>query len=219
MIDLSPKKFFSYDGYKEKAIFENTDFVWDVIKEIPKYLSQKKLGQIKSFIPEGVILKNPELIYIGENCEIEPGCYIQGPCIIDDFSSIRYGAYIRGNVIIGKNCVVGHATEIKNSLFLDNAKAPHFNYVGDSILGNHTNIGAGVVCSNYRLDQQEIIIKCSEALYFTKLKKLGLILGDNSQIGCNTVLNPGTIIGKDSFCYPCLNIGGYIPDKSKVTKN
>ncbi len=216
MHSTSPHAFFLLEEFAHQEIFHKIEHVWDAIKNIPTYLSNRELGIIESEIPEGVYLHDAHLISIGKNCKIEPGAFIQGPCIIGDDSEIRQGAYIRGNVVTGRKCIIGHGTEIKNSLLLNSAKAPHFNYVGDSILGFDTNLGAGVICSNLRLDHQNISLSIHGRIFPTYMKKLGLILGDQSQIGCNTVSNPGTLIGKEVLCFPCINIGGWIPEKSII---
>lgn len=212
----SPESFFSIEEFEHSSLFQQIEHVWDVLPNISIYLSKYSLGKIESPLPEGLHLENPHLIQIGKNCLIEPGCFIKGPCIIGDFSEIRQGAYIRGHVITGKKCIIGHSTEIKNSILLDGAKAPHFNYVGDSILGKDTNLGAGVICSNLRLDNQNINFLIKGRIFSSRSNKIGLILGDRSQIGCNTVSNPGTLIGKDVLCFPSLNIGGWIPEKSII---
>lgn len=212
----SPESFFTIEEFEHSSLFQQIEHVWEVLPNISIYLSQYSLGKIESPLPDGVHLENPHLIQIGKNCLIEPGCFIKGPCIIGDHSEVRQGAYIRGHVITGKKCIIGHATEIKNSILFDGAKAPHFNYVGDSILGKDTNLGAGVICSNLRLDNQNINFLIKGRIFSSKSNKIGLILGDRSQIGCNTVSNPGTLIGKDVLCFPSLNIGGWIPEKSII---
>ncbi len=153
---------------------------------------------------------NPEQISIGEGTIIEPGAYIRGPCIIGKNCQIRHGAYIRGNVIIGDHCVVGHATELKHSILLDHAHAAHFAFVGDSILGNGVNLGAGVRCANLRLDGAPVCVQYGEESFSTGMRKLGAVIGDEAQIGCNVVLNPGTCFGKESRCFPGLTVSGYI---------
>jgi len=207
----SPTSFFSLESFYHKDLFLGNEHVWDALKNLSSYLSTLSLGKIEREIPDGVTLVQKDRISIGKDCIIEPGAYIQGPCVIGDGTSVRHGAYIRGDVIIGKNCVIGHASEIKHSILLDRASAAHFNYVGESILGNQTNLGAGVVCANLRLDKKPIHIIISGKVFMTNMTKLGLILGDHSQMGCNSVSNPGTVFGRDSFCLPCVNVGGYVP--------
>lgn len=167
----------------------------------------------------GVFLVDPHLISIGEGTVLEPGCYIKGPCIIGKNCTVRHGAYIRGDVITGDSCVIGHETEMKNTLMMNYAHAAHFAYLGDSILGNNVNLGAGVKCANLKLDGSDITISYHGNKIPLRLRKLGAICGDSVQLGCNAVTNPGTLIGKGSKCYPCANFGGFIPPYSIVKPN
>ena len=136
---------------------------------------------------------------------------IIGPAWIGANTEIRPGAYIRGNVIVGENCVLGNACEFKNSLLMDDVTVPHFNYVGDSIMGNGAHFGAGVICSNLRLDQQPIIVRSADAVFETGLRKFGAIVGDNAEVGCNAVLNPGTLLGPRALVSPAIAVGGFVP--------
>ncbi|MEE4262447.1 MAG: hypothetical protein V2I56_07120 [Desulfobacteraceae bacterium] len=159
-------------------------------------------------------------IYIGRGSLIESGALIKGPTIIGNNVEIRQGAYIRGNCIIGDNCVVGHATEIKNSIMLNGSKAAHFAYVGDSILGNNVNLGAGTRLANIYLKNIKIIVMTKEKKYWTDLDKLGAILGDGTQTGCNSVCNPGTLVGKSSLIYPGVTVAANTyPKRSKIGLN
>lgn len=148
--------------------------------------------QLPDNIPAGVSISGP--VFLHPSVKLPPQAVIDGPAWIGPGCQIRPGAWIRGNVIAGKNCVLGHACEFKNCLLLDAVQAPHFNYVGDSILGNHSHLGAGVICANLRLDQQPVKVKTSSGLVQTGLKKLGAILGDAAEVGCNSVLQPGSIL-------------------------
>jgi UDP-N-acetylglucosamine diphosphorylase / glucose-1-phosphate thymidylyltransferase / UDP-N-acetylgalactosamine diphosphorylase / glucosamine-1-phosphate N-acetyltransferase / galactosamine-1-phosphate N-acetyltransferase len=213
---MEPQKLFDLKDFRHSVIFHGCRYVWEAVDKIHSYLQSIALGKIEVGIYAGAHLIHPELISIGKGTCIEPGAYIRGPCIIGENCSIRQGAYIRGDVIIGDNCVVGHDTEVKNSLFLNGANAAHFAYLGDSILGNRVNLGAGVKCANLRLDHQEIFIHFEGKKIGTKRKKLGAIFGDDTQIGCNSVSNPGTITGKGVHCFPCLNFGGSIPEKGVI---
>lgn len=141
-------------------------------------------------------------IAIGKGVLIETGAFIRGPAIIGDHTEVRQGAYLRGNIVTGKGCVLGHTSEIKHAIFLDNAKAGHFNYIGDSILGNDVNLGAGTKLANLKFISGNIFIEDQGELIDTGRRKFGAILGDNSQTGCNSVTNPGTILGKESFVMP-----------------
>jgi NDP-sugar pyrophosphorylase family protein len=208
-MDLS--YFFSTNSFLESF---KVSYPWEVVQKLPIHLKNLNLGKIEVKIPEGVFLEHPELISIQEGTVIERGAYIKGPCFIGKNCQIRSGAYLRGGVWVGEGAVVGHGTEIKNSILLERAHAAHFNYVGDSILGVDSNLGAGVKCANFRLDGKEISVQLDQKKIKTGLVKLGLILGDGSQIGCNSVTSPGTLIGKEVFCYPCIHIKGWIPSNS-----
>lgn len=216
MADFFAKNLFDLEKYAHASLFENIEYVWEALEHLEEYLGKFSLGKIETVIPKGAFLIEPEKISIGTGTVIEPGAYIQGPCIIGANCQIRHGAYIRGNVVIGDGCVIGHNTEIKHSILLDNACAAHFNYVGDSILGNGVNLGAGVKCANLRLDALPISILLNGQKIATRLNKLGLVAGDGAQLGCNAVANPGTILGKNAFCHPCVNIQGAIPSRAIV---
>ncbi|RMD54793.1 MAG: glucose-1-phosphate thymidylyltransferase, partial [Nitrospirae bacterium] len=169
-----------------------------------------------SIIYEGAILLDNN-IYIGEGSVIEPGALIKGPVIIGNNTEVRQGAYIRGYSIVGDGCVVGHTTEMKNAIMLNGAKAGHFAYIGDSLLGNNVNLGAGTKLANFRFDGKDVILKIDGESYNTGLRKFGAILGDGVQIGCNTVTNPGAIIGKNSKVFPNTTVQpGFYPDSSKI---
>lgn len=208
--------YFDLNHYKHKKLFADCTYVWEALTQIDDYLKQQTLGNIEAAIPEGVFLENPHLISISRGTVIEPGAFIRGPCIIGENCSVRHGAYIRGNLIAGNNCVIGHDTEIKNVIMLDHAVAAHFAYLGDSILGNNVNLGAGTKCANLKLDGSEIIVKTQEKKVPTGLRKFGAIIGDGARTGCNSVTNPGTFLGKNSCFHPCVNFGGIIPANHQV---
>jgi UDP-N-acetylglucosamine diphosphorylase / glucose-1-phosphate thymidylyltransferase / UDP-N-acetylgalactosamine diphosphorylase / glucosamine-1-phosphate N-acetyltransferase / galactosamine-1-phosphate N-acetyltransferase len=188
--------------------------VWDALHQLMPYLESAKLGRIEIDIPKTAYLVNPSQISIGKGSVVEPGAYIQGPVILGPGTIVRHGAYIRGYVVTGEGCIIGHATEVKHSIFLDRASAAHFNYVGDSILGNDVNLGAGVKLANFRLDHLPITFMFQGKKVITNLKKMGAVIGDETQIGCNAVTSPGTLIGPRSFCYPCMNIKGVLPPRT-----
>ncbi|MBS0604788.1 MAG: UDP-N-acetylglucosamine diphosphorylase [Verrucomicrobia bacterium] len=213
---LTPAQFFSLEGYEHMPLFEGCQYPWEALARLEGYLNSLKLGKIEIEIPPAVHLVNPESISIGNGTIIEPGAFIQGPCVIGRNCVIRHGAYIRGNVVTGDSCVIGHDTEVKHSIFLNHASAAHFNYVGDSILGNNINLGAGVKCANLRLDHQPVYVLIHDERINTRLHKLGAIVGDGAQVGCNCVINPGTVLGRNSFCFPCLNVYGFVPENGKV---
>lgn len=167
-------------------------------------------------IMAGVILRG-ESFSFGRGVLIESGAFVDGPAVIGDFSEVRQGAYLRGNCLIGKRCVVGHVTEVKHTIFLDDAKAGHFAYLGDTILGNRVNLGAGTKMANLRFVAGNVPVRTAEGTVDSGLRKLGAVLGDQVQTGCNSVTNPGTLIGRRSFLLPNTTApSGYHPDNSMI---
>lgn len=221
MTDMfTPETFFDLSLFAHKDLFKDLKYVWDALDRIPKYIEKQKLGILQGNISTEAHLENPDSISIGIGSVIEPGAYIKGPCIIGNYCTIRHGAYIRGNIITGNHCVIGHATEIKNSILLNNAQAAHFSYVGDSILGNKTNLGAGSKLANLLFNDASIRVQLEHGMLDTKRRKFGAVVGDGAQIGCNSVTNPGTFMGKKSCIYPCICVGGIIlEDHSVKTTN
>jgi bifunctional UDP-N-acetylglucosamine pyrophosphorylase / glucosamine-1-phosphate N-acetyltransferase len=214
---LSPARYFDLTTFAHAELFESCVYVWQALDQIGPYLVSSSLGNIQGDVSERAYLIDPHLISIGEGTTVEPGAYIKGPCIIGNDCTIRHGAYIRGNTITGDNCVIGHDTETKNAILLNGAKAAHFAYVGDSILGANTNLGAGVKCANLRFDGGPITIHIEGQSIETGRRKLGLILGDGAQIGCNAVPGPGTLMGKDSCAIPCLSFNGFIQEGHRAS--
>ena len=207
---LKPQDLFDLSTWEHKKLFEGIDYVWEALKNIKPYCANIK-GKIEGTIMEGAYISGDDII-IGEGSVVEPGAYIKGPCIIGKNTEIRQGAYIRGNVIVGDGCVVGHTTEIKHSIMLNGAKAGHFAYIGDSILGNNVNLGAGTKLANLKIVKGEIDLNINGQIYNTGLRKMGAIMGDNVQTGCNTVTAPGTIISKNSLIYSLSSVKGFISE-------
>ncbi|MEN8134930.1 MAG: hypothetical protein ABFS18_05270 [Thermodesulfobacteriota bacterium] len=169
-----------------------------------------------SVIMAGVVLQGEGFCF-GKGVLVESGAFICGPVVLGDFTEVRQGAYLRGNCLIGKRCVVGHVTEVKHTIFLDDAKAGHFAYLGDTILGNRVNLGAGTKMANLRFVSGNVGVRTPEGTVETGLRKLGAILGDQVQTGCNSVTNPGTLIGRRSFLLPNTTApSGYHPDNSMI---
>jgi UDP-N-acetylglucosamine diphosphorylase / glucose-1-phosphate thymidylyltransferase / UDP-N-acetylgalactosamine diphosphorylase / glucosamine-1-phosphate N-acetyltransferase / galactosamine-1-phosphate N-acetyltransferase len=206
-------EFFDLTSFSHASLWKKGEMPWYPLHILESYIG---MGNIKIVIPEGVFLASPERISIDEGTEIEPGVFIQGPCIIGKRCKIRHGAYLRGPLVLGDDCHIGHAAELKNSILLNHAYATHFTYVGDSIVGGFANLGAGVKCANLRLDRKEVTVRFGEQKMGTGLKKFGALIGDRVQIGCNSVLNPGTCIGMDSIAHALSNISGYIPKGSQI---
>lgn len=213
---FSPLDFFSPETCAH-PLFQGVDYVWEALNRLHDYLLTQPLGEIEVTIPEGVYLVDPHLISIGAGTEIEPGAYIKGPCLIGKNCSIRHTAYLRGDVLVEEGSVIGHASEVKHSIFLKNAKAAHFAYVGDSILGEGVNLGAGTRLANLRFDHLQICIKSGKGSIPTGRKKLGAILGDGVQTGCNSVCNPGTFCYPETFLLPCKAVSGVVARKMNST--
>jgi len=213
---FSPESLFSLESFEHHALFDALSFVWLALSRLEEYLRSVPLGHEGAIA--GVYLERPELIFIGEGTVVEPGAFIRGPAVIGRNCCIRHGAYLRGNVLVGDGCVIGHATEVKHSILLNNSRAAHFAFVGDSILGNDVNLGAGVKCANLRLDGECVQLRHKKETVSTGLRKLGALVGDGCQIGCNTVLNPGTVLGKETVCCPNISLGGVIEEKMFVRK-
>lgn len=206
---LKPNELFLEVPADLKPYFEKVAYAWELIpliKNMIASLSAKNESRYKE-LSLGV--------KVGKNVKIAPTATIVGPAIIEDNAEIRPGAYIRGNAYIGEGCVVGNSTELKNCLLLPFAQVPHYNYVGDSILGYHSHMGAGSICSNLRSDGKNVIVHADKD-YETGLRKFGAILGDYADIGCGSVLNPGTIVGHHTQVYPLTMTRGAYPSLSIV---
>lgn len=184
--------------YPWEALLQIKDYIYSIIDKITK-------GYIK--LSDNVI--------VGDDVKIYPTAIIEGPTFIGRGSVVRPGAYIRGNVIIGEGCVIGNSTEIKNAVLLDSVQVPHYNYIGDSVLGNHAHLGAGSICSNLKSDGKNVIIHAERDID-TGLRKVGAFLGDGADVGCGCVLNPGTVIGKNTSVYPMISLRGVYPADSIV---
>jgi len=188
--------------------FPATATPWDWLKQIGAALAGLEPNPAGPKIPPGVHIEGA--VWLHASVKLPPFAVIQGPAWIGANSQIRPGAFIRGNVIAGENCVLGNSSEFKNCLLLDGVQAAHFNYVGDSLLGNGAHLGAGVICSNLRLDQGEVMVRLPNATLGTGLKKFGAVIGDRAEIGCNAVLNPGSLIGPRALVMPCTAFSGYV---------
>ena len=157
-------------------------------------------------------------VWVAKDANIFPSAYINGPCIIGHGTEVRHSAFIRGSALVGNNCVVGNSTELKNVILFNRVQVPHFNYVGDSILGFHSHMGAGSITSNVKSDQKPVVMRDGTEIIDTGLKKVGAMLGDYVEVGCNSVLNPGTVIGRSTNIYPLSSVRGTVPGNS-IYKN
>ena len=204
-----------------------TKSLYDLSKTIAAPLLEKceypfqALSEIKSFViqlgktlPKDKFDEVSENVWIAKSAKVFSSAYIAAPCIIDEETEVRHCAFVRGSVIVGKNCVVGNSTEIKNSIIFDNVQIPHYNYVGDSVLGYKSHLGAGAITSNVKSDKSLVTVKSGDEKIETGLKKFGAMVGDFTEIGCNTVLNPGTVLCKNCTVYPLSRVRGYIKENS-----
>lgn len=214
MNDFSPEKLFTLEKTVAAEIFDGVENVWEVLPKIGDFIV--KLGN--SLSPEKFD-KAGENIWIAKSATVAPSADITGPCIIDENAEIRHCAYIRGKAIIGKNSVVGNSSELKNVIIFDDVQVPHYNYVGDSVLGTHAHMGAGAITSNIKSDRTNVTINRDGEKIATGLRKVGAFLGDYVEVGCSGVLNPGTVIGKHTSVYPLTMVRGYIPENSILKNN
>lgn len=196
-----------------KDIFNSFIYPWEVLPRISAFIVE--LGNKLNKDEFNQIEEN---IWISKSAKIAKTAYINGPAIIDKDAEIRHCAFIRGNAIVGMGAVVGNSTELKNVILFNKVQVPHYNYVGDSILGYKSHMGAGSITSNVKSDKTLVAINCGNQKIETNLKKFGAMLGDNVEVGCNSVLNPGTVVGKNSNIYPLSMVRGFIPPNS-IYKN
>ena len=213
---FKPEDLLDLSQTEHGAIFAGCDYAWDALKKLAEYLKTALRPGLHNRC-EGVAFIG-EKVFIGEGTVVEDGAMIKGPAIIGRNCEIRHNAYIRGQVIIGDGCVIGNSCEVKNSLLFNGAVAPHFNYVGDSILGHKAHLGAGVKISNVKLVPGNVMVEVEGKPLDTGLRKFGAVLGDNAEIGCNAVLNPGSVIGRGSVVYPNTNWRGVLAANT-VAKN
>lgn len=191
---------FDLESLYFKELFDGIKYPWEVLSALSRFIGVMDKSGFEMISDE---------VWIGKNVKIHPSAVISGPTVIGDGCEIRSSAFIRGKAVIGEKCVIGNSTEIKNSILMDGVQVPHYNYVGDSILGNKVHLGAGAVCSNLKSDGSNVIIRGRHDVD-TGMRKLGSILGDGVEIGCNCVLNPGTVIGKHTTVYPLNSVRGVI---------
>lgn len=209
MEHLQIKQLYNLEETIAKDIFEGATYPWEVLSRISQYILE--LG---STLPEDKYEKRGENVWVAKSAKVFPTAYIGGPAIIDEEAEIRHCAFIRGNAIVGKGAVVGNSTELKNVILFNKVQVPHYNYVGDSILGYKAHMGAGSITSNVKSDKTLVAVKTPWGCIETGLKKFGAMLGDHVEVGCNSVLNPGSVIGRESNVYPLSRVRGYVPERS-----
>lgn len=214
LVDFSPTQLFSLREYAHAGLFEGLKHVWEALNRLDTYADAEAMARIEGHVCEGAWVEGA--VFVAKGAVIEPGAYVRGPAIIGPETVVRHGAYVRGYCVTGRKCVIGHATEVKRAIFLDEAHAPHFNYVGDSIIGNGVNLGAGTKLSNVKNDGSSVDVVWEGGRIATGMRKLGAVIGDRVHTGCNSVLSPGTIIGPDSLVYPGAVLRGAYPAGSIV---
>ena len=213
---FKPDELFDLSQTEHAAIFEDCEHAWQALGRIEEYLNTHLRPGLHNQC-HGVAWVGDQ-VFIGEGTVLEDGVMIKGPAIIGRHCQIRHNAYLRENVIVGDHCVVGNATELKNTLLFNHCEAPHYNYVGDSILGYKAHLGAGVKISNLKVTRTPVVIVHAGQPIETGLRKFGALIGDRAEIGCNAVLNPGSILGRDSLVYPNVNWRGILPS-GHIAKN
>ncbi len=213
---FAPADYLDLKQTEHAAIFDGVTHAWEILPKLAAYLQEKLTpGNFGKMIGQPMI---GEQVYIGKDTVVEPGAYIKGPAWIGPNCQIRHGAYIRENVIVGAGSVIGNSSEIKNSFLCNGCQVPHFNYVGDSILGAKVHLAAGVIVSNLKLNGDFIILRLEHGILATGLRKFGALIGDEAEVGCNAVINPGSVIGRHSLIYAGVSWRGILP-KNSIAKS
>ena len=213
MKEISVSSLFDLNNTIAGELFEGKENAYEVLPLIHDFIL--KLGET---LPEEKFEKRGENIWIAKSAKVAETASITGPAIIDEEAEVRHCAFIRGNAVVGKNAVVGNSTELKNVVLFNNVQVPHYNYVGDSILGFKSHMGAGSITSNVKSDKTLVEIRVGQEKVKTGLKKMGAILGDQVEVGCGSILNPGSVIGANTNIYPLSSVRGYVPSGS-IYKN
>lgn len=213
MKELTVEELFDLKETIASDIFEGVIYPWEVLPKISEFIV--KLGNT---LPEEEYEKRGENVWVAKSASVAPSAYINGPAIIGKNAEVRHCAFIRGNALVGDGAVVGNSTELKNVILFNKVQVPHYNYVGDSILGYKAHMGAGSITSNVKSDKTLTTIRTSEGTIETGIKKFGAMLGDEVEVGCGTVLNPGSVVGRETNIYPLSMVRGYIPAGSIYKK-
>lgn len=213
MKELRIAELFTLEETIAKDIFENVTYPWEVLPKIGAFIME--LG---SALSEEEYDKVGDNVWIAKSAKVFPSAYINGPAIIGKNAEVRHCAFIRGNAIVGEGAVVGNSTELKNVILFNKVQVPHYNYVGDSILGYKAHMGAGSITSNVKSDKKLVVVKTPDGNIETGIKKFGAMLGDEVEVGCGTVLNPGSVVGKNTNIYPLSSVRGFVPANSIYKK-
>ena len=212
MEQLQIKNLYDLNETIAAKLFEGAVYPWELLSKISSFIIE--LGNT---LPEDKFEKRGENVWVAKSANVYPTATINGPCIIDEEAEVRHCAFIRGNAIVGKGAVVGNSTELKNVVLFNKVQVPHYNYVGDSVLGYRAHMGAGSITSNFKSDKSQVVVHGEEEIE-TGLRKFGAMLGDDVEVGCNSVLNPGTVVCKNSNIYPVSCVRGVVPADS-IYKN
>ena len=210
---LTVKENYSLDQTIAKDIFNGVTYPWEVLPKISNFILE--LGATLS---EDEYEKRGEYVWVAKSAKVAPTAFINGPAIIGKDAEVRHCAFIRGNAIVGEGAVVGNSTELKNVILFNKVQVPHYNYVGDSVLGYKSHMGAGSITSNVKSDKKLVVVKAGEEKIETGMKKFGAMLGDEVEVGCGSVLNPGTVVGNHSNIYPLSSVRGFVPANSIYKK-
>ena len=211
--EMTVAKMYNLNETIAKDIFEGVTYPWEVLPKISDFIV--KLGET---LPADEYDKVGENVWIAKSAKVFESAYIHGPAIIGKNAEVRHCAFIRGNALVGEGCVVGNSTELKNVVLFNNVQVPHYNYVGDAVLGYKSHMGAGSICSNVKSDKKLVVVKDGDEKIETGLKKFGAMLADHVEVGCGSVLNPGTVIGRNTNIYPLSPVRGCVPANS-IYKN
>ena len=210
---LTVKELYTLDQTIAKDIFEGVTYPWEVLPKISAFIVE--LGNTLS---EDEYEKRGENVWVAKSAKVAPTAYINGPAIIGKDAEVRHCAFIRGNAIVGEKAVVGNSTELKNVILFDRVQVPHYNYVGDSILGYKSHMGAGSITSNVKSDKKLVEIRIGDYKIETRMKKVGAMLGDYVEVGCGSILNPGSVVGRHTNIYPLSSVRGYVEANSIYKK-
>ena len=210
---LTVKENYSLDQTIAKDIFKGVTYPWEVLPKISSFILE--LGATLS---EDEYEKRGENVWVAKSAKVAPTAFINGPAIIGKDAEVRHCAFIRGNAIVGEGAVVGNSTELKNVILFNKVQVPHYNYVGDSVLGYKSHMGAGSITSNVKSDKKLVVVKAGDEKIETGMKKFGAMLGDEVEVGCGSVLNPGTVVGNHSNIYPLSSVRGFVPANSIYKK-
>ncbi len=210
---LKTKKLYNLNETLAAPLLEKTEYPWEALPQIGAFIVE--LG---AALPEALYEKRGEDVWIAKSAKVAPTAYINGPAIIGEEAEVRHCAFIRGNVLIGAGAVVGNSTELKNVILFNKVQVPHYNYVGDSILGYKAHMGAGSITSNVKSDKKLVELRVDGNRIETGMKKFGAMLGDKVEVGCGTVLNPGSVVGRETNIYPLSMVRGFVPEKSIYKK-